>query len=112
MILDDIQSACLQNERTQHVSVDEQMIAFHGKVRMRPFVRGKPHPVGLKNFVMTTPTPTGIPLDFFIYEGRGRSTESSLVPTPENLNVGGRVVLKLTDSLPIGVSVIIFYLSR
>ena len=104
-MLDQIQKGCLQNERTPNVSIDEQMIPFHGKVLMRQFVRGKPNPVGLKNFVMTSPT--GIPLDFHMYEGKGRSTESSLVHTPEKLDVGGRVVLKLTDSLPIGVSIFV-----
>nr|CAH7747672.1 unnamed protein product [Callosobruchus chinensis] len=50
-------------------------------------------------------TPTGIPLDFDIYEGKGSSVESVLTTTPEKLDIGGRMVLKLTDTLPIGVSV-------
>lgn len=102
-MLDKIQKACRENKRSQHISIDEQMIPFHGKVSMKQYVRGKPNPVGLKNFVMTTPK--GIPLDFYLYEGKGSSTESSLVETPEKLNVGGRMVLKLTDTLPLGVSV-------
>lgn len=104
-MLDRIQRACLQNERTEQVSIDEQMIPFHGKVLMRQYVRGKPQPVGLKNFVMTTPG--GIPLDFSMYEGKGRSTESCLIINPEKLDIGGRVVLKLADTLPIGVSVFV-----
>jgi hypothetical protein len=101
-MIDRIQRACLQNERTNEISVDEQMIPFHGKVRMRQFVQGKPHPVGLKNFVMTTSK--GIPLDLQMYEGKGKSTESCLVLTPEKLDVGGRVALRLADTLPVGVS--------
>lgn len=104
-MLDSIQKGCRQNKRSQNVSIDEQMIPFHGKVLMRQFVRGKPNPVGLKNFVMTTTT--GIPLDFHLYEGKGKSTESSLIHTPEKLDVGGKVVLKLTDTLPVGVSVFV-----
>ncbi|KAH0818558.1 hypothetical protein GEV33_004233 [Tenebrio molitor] len=63
---------------------------------------GKPHPVGLKNFVVTTSK--GIPLDLQMYEGKGKSTESCLVLTPEKLDVGGRVALRLADTLPVGVS--------
>ncbi|KAG5899215.1 hypothetical protein JTB14_034473 [Gonioctena quinquepunctata] len=70
---------------------------------MRQFVRGKPNPVGLKNFDMITPK--GVPLDFYLYEGKGSSVDSCLVKMPEKLDVGGRMVLKLTETLPIGVSV-------
>jgi len=50
-------------------------------------------------------TPTGIPLDFYLYEGKGSSVESALLATPEKLDVGGRMILKLTDTLPLGVFV-------
>lgn len=102
-MLDMIQKACRENFRTQEISIDEQMVPFHGKVAMKQYVRGKPNPVGLKNFVMTTPG--GIPLDFYLYEGKGHTIESALIPTPEKLDVGGRMVLKLTDTLPQGTSV-------
>ncbi|KAG5884118.1 hypothetical protein JTB14_009173 [Gonioctena quinquepunctata] len=52
---------------------------------MRQFVRGKPNPVGLKNFVMTTPK--GVPLDFYLYEEKGSSVDSCLVKMPEKLDV-------------------------
>nr|CAH7729435.1 unnamed protein product [Callosobruchus chinensis]CAH7729437.1 unnamed protein product [Callosobruchus chinensis] len=98
-----VQRGCRLNPRSSEISIDEQMIPFNGHVLMRQFVRGKPNPVGLKNFVVTTST--GIPLDFYLYEGKGSSVESVLMTTPEKLDVGGRMVLKLTDTLPIGVSV-------
>ncbi|KAG5875932.1 hypothetical protein JTB14_036465 [Gonioctena quinquepunctata] len=50
-------------------------------------------------------TPKGVPLDFYLYEGKGSSVDSCLVKIPEKLDVGGRMVLKLTETLPIGVSV-------
>lgn len=102
-MLDKIQRGCRANERTMEVSIDEQMIPFHGQVSMRQYVKNKPNPVGLKNFVMATPS--GIPLDFQPYEGKGTSVESALVTTPEKLDVGGRFVLKLCDTLPPGATV-------
>ncbi|KAG5888977.1 hypothetical protein JTB14_026048 [Gonioctena quinquepunctata] len=98
-MLNTVQKGCQNNKSTRYVSIDEQMIPFHGQVEMRQFVRGKPNPVGLKNFVMTTPK--GVPLDFHLYEGNG----SSVVKIPEKRDIGGRMVLKLTETLPIGVSV-------
>ncbi|KAG5873632.1 hypothetical protein JTB14_003062 [Gonioctena quinquepunctata] len=74
-MLDTVQKGCRNNERTRYVSIDEQMI------------------------------PRGVPLDFYLYEGKGSSVDSCLVKMPRKLDVGGRMVLKLTETLPIGVSV-------
>lgn len=93
-----VREKCLQYERPREVSIDEQMIPFEGRVTMRQYVKGKPNPVGIKNFVMTSTN--GLPLDFILYEGKGRDIVSSKVPAPEKLDVGGKVVLALSDSLP------------
>ncbi|XP_050306228.1 uncharacterized protein LOC126743267 [Anthonomus grandis grandis] len=39
-----------------------------------------------------------VDVDFYLYEGKGSSVESSLFKTPEKLDVGGRMVLKLTET--------------
>lgn len=70
-LLTSVRKQCLQTPRTEYMSLDEQIIPFHGKSRMRRYVRGKPNPVGLKNFVVATPE--GIPLDFFCMQGRDAS---------------------------------------
>lgn len=98
-----IRNACLANPRPKDVSVDEQMIPFYGHVRMRQYVKGKPHPVGLKNFVAASTF--GLPLDFHLYEGKGSQITSEKAPLPEKLDIGGRVVLKLSDTLPSGCSI-------
>ncbi|KAG5894991.1 hypothetical protein JTB14_014877 [Gonioctena quinquepunctata] len=102
-MLDTVQKGCRNNKKTRYVSIDELMIPFHGQVKMRQFVRGKPNPVGLRNFVMTTPK--GVPLDFHLYEAKESFVDSCLAKMPEKLDIGGRMVLKLTETLPIGVSV-------
>ncbi|XP_049961937.1 piggyBac transposable element-derived protein 3-like [Schistocerca serialis cubense] len=76
------------------------MIPFTGQVRTGQYVRGEPHPVGLKNFVLATSN--GIPLDFLLYQGKGKDITSGKIPVPDNLHIGGHVVLKLSDSLPPG----------
>ncbi|KAG5894003.1 hypothetical protein JTB14_031003 [Gonioctena quinquepunctata] len=83
----------------QKISEEERNLDKFCKIR--PI--GKPNPVGLKDFVMTTPK--GVSLDFYLHEGKGSSVDSCLVEIAEKLDVGGRMVLKLTETLPIGVSV-------
>lgn len=49
-----VQRSCMQNTRTEEISIDEQMIPFQGRCSKRQVIRGKPNPVGLRNVVMTT----------------------------------------------------------
>lgn len=93
-VLDAVKNQCLKIERsaTDHYSLDEQMIPFMGKCGQRQFVKNKPRPVGLKNFVLTTSD--GIMLDFVIYQG-------STTDLPDrDLGLGAAVTLKLTETLP------------
>lgn len=108
-LLSMIRKACLQHPRPDIVCIDEQMVPFHGQVRMKQYVRGKPQPVGLKNFVMATSS--GLPLDFYMYEGGQRPISSEMMPMPEKLDIGGKVVLKLSDTLPVHGPILHFFAS-
>ncbi|XP_035225276.1 uncharacterized protein LOC118197834 [Stegodyphus dumicola] len=94
-MLNKIRERCLKQKRPKIVSIDEQIIPFHGQVSMRQVCQRKPNPVGIKVFVMCSSY--GLPLDFIFYEGKGTD-----VTSPEDtsfLDLGGKVVLKLSDSL-------------
>lgn len=67
-ILDAVRAGCLSNPRDEQVSMDEQMIPFWGHAATRQFVKGKPNPCGLKNFVVCSSD--GLPLDFFFIPGK------------------------------------------
>lgn len=88
---------CRTLPHTKHLSVDEQMIPFTGTSSLRQYVKNKPNPVGLKNFILATPQ--GLVLDFFVYQGA--STWPSGKPEPE-LGIGGSVVKRLTENVTPG----------
>lgn len=88
-----IKKGCLSLPRYDEVAVDEQMIPFSGVCNMKQFVRGKPNPEGLKNFVCATPK--GLILDFEIYQGKHTFLHDSVT----DLGVGPSAVIRLTKTL-------------
>lgn len=100
-LLQSVRQAC--NPRPQCLSIDEQMIPFHGQASARQYVRGKPNPLGLKNVVCASPD--GLPVDFFLYQGKGDSIVN--IETPVPFEIGEKVVLKLAETIPEGCSVYI-----
>jgi len=91
-IIDSVRNACLSIPRNVSCfSIDEQMIPFLGRIPYRQYVRNKPRPVGLKNFVITTSK--GLVLDFEIYQGEN-------TPLDRSLGLGPAVVLRLAKTIP------------
>ncbi|KAL3198125.1 hypothetical protein MRX96_044503 [Rhipicephalus microplus] len=83
LLLDRVRKACLKISRSQAACVDEQMVPFTGRTQLRQYVRGKPNPTGLKNFVLADRL--GRVLDFEIYQG-------ATTPIPsehKNLGISG-----------------------
>lgn len=99
-ILDSIRKMCTTLQRPKELSIDEQMIPFTGTTSLRQYVKNKPNPVGLKNFVLATPN--GLVLDFFLYQG-GKTWPDG---TPDKvLGIGGSVVKKLSVDIFPGTTI-------
>ena len=77
----------------QHIAVDESMTGFKGRVSFRQYVRGKPHPFGIKAFVLAD-SKTGYLHNVRIYFG----AETDIVEDPSLLQTT-RTVITLAEHL-------------
>ncbi|XP_025208584.1 uncharacterized protein LOC112603960 [Melanaphis sacchari] len=78
----------------RNISIDEQMVPFKGKLAPKQYMRGKPHPWGIKLFIMCGSS--RIVYDFIMFQGS--STE--LDPVIQNLfGQGEAVVMKFIERL-------------
>ncbi|KAM7312696.1 piggyBac transposable element-derived protein 3 [Ixodes scapularis] len=93
-LVSSVLKGCQKLPREEYLRIDEQMIPFSGRTQLRQFVPRKPNPEGLKNFVLATPS--GLILDFEIYQGKKSTLH------PGSSGIGESAVLRLTDTLTPG----------
>ncbi|KAH8028424.1 hypothetical protein HPB51_016591 [Rhipicephalus microplus] len=70
------------------------MVPFTGRTQLHQYVRGKPYPTGLKNFVLADRL--GRILDFEIYQG-------ATTPIPskhKDIGISGGIVMRLAETMP------------
>jgi hypothetical protein len=77
----------------RHIAVDESVISFKGRVSFRQYLKGKPHPWGVKAYMLCE-SKSGYLQRACIYYGR----ETELIDR-EDLGQTPRVVLTLVDKL-------------
>lgn len=92
-LIDHIQKGCRLQEKDQFMCVDEMIIPFTGTCGIRQYCPGKPHPTGLKAFVLANSN--GVVCDIDIYQG------ITTYPQYENTDFGlaEKAVLALADPL-------------
>ena len=99
-LIDKFRNAVLKLPREKNVCIDEQIIPFAGHAGIRQYVPRKPNPTGLKVYVLAAAS--GIILDFIIYQGANTNFPQDV---NNKLGVGGRAVLKLTETCLPGTNV-------
>ena len=92
-LIEAVRQKCLSLVREEYLSIDEQMIPFTGRAPAKQFVKGKPSPEGLKNFVCCGKS--GIAYDFILYQGKGTGIDKKY----KALGLGGSVVKTLLESV-------------
>lgn len=80
-----------------NVCVDEQMVPFKGKFSIKQYVKAKPHPWGIKLFLLCGRS--GITYNFMIYQGKTTEYNQDLV---KKYGQGATIVLSLSKDLEKG----------
>ncbi|XP_060846158.1 piggyBac transposable element-derived protein 3-like [Rhopalosiphum padi] len=94
--LNSVKNGCLQLISDTHLSIDEQIIPFTGSTRLIQYVKGKPNPEGLKNFVLADKN--GLVLDIFIYQGKKTTIDHD--DCEFSLTLAESVVWHLSETVP------------
>ena len=97
-VLDSFRDSCLKIPRSTKLCVDEMMIPFQGRMPARQYLPLKPHPFGMKVFVLADPH--GVVLDFRLYIGSG--TIDDLAEDIRCMGLGASAVISRTPSIPPG----------
>ena len=94
-VLDSFRDSCLKIPRSTKLCVDEMMISFQGRMPARQYLLLKPHPFGMKVFVLADPN--HVVLDFRPYIGSG--TFDDLAEDIRCMGIGTSAVVSLTPSI-------------
>lgn len=79
---------------TKNVCIDEQMVPFRGQLTMKQYVKGKPHPWGIKVFMLCSNN--GLAYDFLLYQGATTDLDENIL---KNYGFAAAVVMKLSNRL-------------
>ncbi|KAF0688531.1 piggyBac transposable element-derived protein 2-like, partial [Aphis craccivora] len=78
----------------QNVCVDEQIVPYKGSLSLKQYMKGKPNPWGVKNFLLCGES--GMVYNLFLYQGSTPDLDEKALKT---FGLGGAVVLKLVENL-------------
>ncbi|XP_022167869.1 piggyBac transposable element-derived protein 4-like, partial [Myzus persicae] len=81
---------CAQLPVEQNLSVDEQIVPFKGNLSIKQYIRGKPSPWGIKNFLLCGQS--GLVYNLLLYQGSSTQIDENM---QKNFGLGGAIVLKL-----------------
>uniref|UniRef100_A0A3B4CEN1 PiggyBac transposable element-derived protein domain-containing protein n=1 Tax=Pygocentrus nattereri TaxID=42514 RepID=A0A3B4CEN1_PYGNA len=66
-LYDAIRSRCLELPLEENLCIDEQMVPFRGTLSVKQFIKGKPHPWGVKIYFLCGKS--GMAHDFLLHQG-------------------------------------------
>ncbi|KAJ8968848.1 hypothetical protein NQ314_002063 [Rhamnusium bicolor] len=102
-LLDHFRSRSLTIPKEEHLSIDEQIIQFKGRSKLKQYNKNKPHRWGYKMFVLSGST--GIAYDFEFYIGQ----ENKVITGEVDCGVSSNVVVRLARSIPKNVNYKLYF---
>uniref|UniRef100_A0A3B1ICF6 PiggyBac transposable element-derived protein domain-containing protein n=1 Tax=Astyanax mexicanus TaxID=7994 RepID=A0A3B1ICF6_ASTMX len=93
-LYDVIRSRCLELPLEENLCVDEQMVPFRGTLSVKQFIKGKPHPWGVKIYFMCGKS--GMAYDFLLHQG---TTMELSQQHRKQLGLGAGVVYHLSQRI-------------
>lgn len=85
---------CETLPKNTNLSVDEQMIKFKGKLGVKQYMKGKPCPWGIKNFLLCSSKE--MVYNMLLYQGSTTEIDPNML---KKFGLGASVVLKLVEGL-------------
>ena len=89
-IIEYVRTRCLELRQEENLCIDEQIIPFTGNLSIKQYIKGKPCPWGIKNFVLCGKS--GLAYDFIVYQGKSTGLDESNI---KNYGQGAAVILHL-----------------
>lgn len=88
----------------QNICIDEQMVPYKGKTKLKQYIPNKPKKFGYKLFVLASEH--GLMHDFIPYEGKITPVEDANVP---DLGASSNIVLHLAQNIPTEQNHLLFF---
>ncbi|KAH8034121.1 hypothetical protein HPB51_020138 [Rhipicephalus microplus] len=94
-LLDKFEARCRSLKVEERLCIDEQIVPFKGKLDIKQYVKGKPHPWGVKIFMLCGES--GIVYSSLPYQGSTTRLDESL---KQQYGVTGAIVSQLAHRIP------------
>ena len=103
-LIDHLRAKFQSIPKDQRLCVDEQMVPYKGRSRVKQFIPNKPKRFGFKLFVLASHK--SFMYDFIPYIGKILPVEDSAVP---NIGASSNIVLHLAQNIPAGRNHLLFF---
>ncbi|KAK8776714.1 hypothetical protein V5799_029941, partial [Amblyomma americanum] len=103
-LLDAFQKRCNELVPEERLCIDEQIVPFKGHLDIKQYIKGKPHPWGVKVFMICGES--GLIYGFLPYQGSTTTLPDRLKC---NFGITGAVVMTLAQRIPSGVGHKLFF---
>ncbi|KAH7979131.1 hypothetical protein HPB49_008293 [Dermacentor silvarum] len=94
-LLDQFAARCHELQKEDRLCIDEQIVPFKGRLDIKQYAKGNPHPWGVKIFMLCGES--GLVYDFLPYQGSTTNLED---PFKQQYGITGAIVSHLASSIP------------